>query len=190
MNRTLIILSSTAALAAAAYVGFLSAGPCDVSARSAARETIASLTKELQTARTEIAELKARLDKPAPPPSAPQVTASAPIGVSKPAEVTATKPSVPSSTPDSPMKAFKKMMEAPGMKDMMKQQQLSQIETGYGRLFEDLHLNPEEREQFKQLIAGRLTAATELSLKLMDAGSNPGAMKQIKDRRTASARSV
>ena len=187
MNRTLILLSAIVAVAAAGIAGFLLAKPGDTSARLAAQDRITSLEEELHDARAEIATLKSKLAKPTPAPSAtPSVAAATPAAdKAKVPEVTPTKPAE-AGAPESPMKAWKKMMETPGMKDMMKQQQLSQIETGYGRLFEDLHLNAEEKEQFKQLIAARLTSATELSFKLMDAGSNPEALKQLKDQITQS----
>lgn len=80
------------------------------------------------------------------------------------------------------MAALQKMMDTPAMKEMMKQQMLTQVELGYGRLFEMLHLNGEEKEQFKQLLAGRLGAATDLGLSMRSGSQTPEEMKRNRDK--------
>lgn len=185
MNRILILLAAIVATCAAGLAGFLLAKPGDTSARLAAQEKITSLEKQLQEARTEIAQLKA---KPvlAPPP-APVPT---PVPTAQPAPGALAAVPAPSAAPkpadqaaqDSPMAALKKMMDTPGMKEMMKQQMLTQVELGYGRLFEMLHLNGEEKEQFKQLLAGRLGAATDVGLSMGNGSQTPEEMKRNRDK--------
>ena len=60
------------------------------------------------------------------------------------------------------------LVDKPEMKEMVKQTNLAQIDMKYGRLFDAFQLNPEETENFKQLLAERLSAGMDIALKLMD----------------------
>lgn len=77
------------------------------------------------------------------------------------------------------MSAMRKMMDNPGMKEMIKQQNLAQMDMRYGRLFDAFQLNPEEKENFKQLLSARLAAKTDMGMKLMDENLTAEQKKQI-----------
>ena len=65
-------------------------------------------------------------------------------------------------------KLLAEMMNAPEMKDMMKQQQVAQIDMMYGGLYTRLHLNEADKQELKKLIGERVQQETEHSLRLME----------------------
>jgi hypothetical protein len=151
---------------------------------------IAKLEKELHDARGEIAKLKADLttqQKEATARSLAQ-TAAATVptgepGADVPANDGKTPPAAGAAAKGTGMKGMmsevRKMMENPGMKEVIRQQNLAQMDMRYGRLFESFQLNPEEKENFKQLLSARLAAETDMGLKMMDENLTPDQKKQI-----------
>jgi hypothetical protein len=67
-------------------------------------------------------------------------------------------------------KALSKMMSDPAMKEMMRSQQKSMIETMYGRLFKDMNLTPEERQKFSELLLDQQTKAMEAGMGIFEEG--------------------
>ncbi|MBX7209217.1 MAG: hypothetical protein K1X78_12945 [Verrucomicrobiaceae bacterium] len=159
-----------------------------------ATSEIVRLEKELKDANAQIERLKEALDK-----MKTTVAASAPPVPSAGAPGAAGSESAPGfdhspagekesgllgklfSSKSSGMSAFKEMMKNPGMKDMIKQQNIVQTELHYGGLFDHFKLTPEEKENFKQLLAARSGAQTEMGLKFMDENLTPAQRKLITD---------
>jgi len=54
-----------------------------------------------------------------------------------------------------------KMMADPAMKKMMRQQQAAAMDMMYGSLFKEIHLSPEDKEKFKELLLDRQMKAVE-----------------------------
>ncbi len=75
--------------------------------------------------------------------------------------------------------ALRKMMETPGMRDMMRKQQEMQVEMTYGPLFKRLNLDDTEKENFRQILSNRASNQTEAGLKLMDANITEADRKKI-----------
>ena len=67
-------------------------------------------------------------------------------------------------------KALSKMMSDPAMKEMMRSQQKSMIETMYGRLFKEMNLTPEERQKFSELLLDQQTKAMEAGMGIFEEG--------------------
>ncbi len=179
MKNALIILLLATLAACIAGGGWMLSRPNPASAE------LARLESDLKSARAEIGRLKgesARLNAAprrralisAPPVAGGAIPATTPDGA-------APGPDKPAAGPagKSGANAFREMMKAPGMKEMMKQQTLAQMDMLYGRLFASFELNPEERENFKQLLAARTGAQTEMGLKMMDENLTPEQKKQI-----------
>ena len=175
--KNLVIILLLAALAVG--IGF---GGWLLSRPSPANNEIARLEIELKDAKAEIARLKEAMEKQKTPRGRSFVTAP-PSDGGKTAERSslsaAGQPSARTSSLKSGAQAFREMMKAPGMKEMMKQQNLAQMDMLFGRLFESFQLNPEEKEHFKQLLAARTSAQTEMALKLMDENLTPDQKKQV-----------
>ena len=135
-------------------------------------EEVGQLRRELKLAKNEIARLKE-----AQSTQEVRVAAASVVPLSTPPST------APSAGPPAPANApgpnLRKMLEMPGMKEMIKAQNLAQIEMLYGRLFDRFELNSEEKENFKQLLAARLGAQTELGLKLTDASLTQEQRKQL-----------
>ena len=95
-------------------------------------------------------------------------------------------------TPDKtkPMKAMAEMMKNPAMREMVKQQQLAQLDLQYGNLFNRFQLNDEEKANFKQLIAERMTSEMDMGLKFMEGNTSKperdAALKVMTDSKAAS----
>ncbi|MCB1226635.1 MAG: hypothetical protein KDK99_12545 [Verrucomicrobiales bacterium] len=66
--------------------------------------------------------------------------------------------------------ALTKMMESPGMKNMIRSQQAAVIQMQYGKLMDQFQLTPEERENFETLLLDRQMAQVEMGMKLMKEG--------------------
>ncbi len=88
-----------------------------------------------------------------------------------------------------PMNALMDMMKNPAMREVLKQQQLAQIDMQYGGLMSRFQLNDEEKANFKQLLAERLQLETDLGMKLMDpsltAEQRKGLIQQLSDAKSA-----
>jgi len=148
---------------------------------------IARLETELKDAKAEIARLKEVMEKqkttlssrPAPAATMTPATNGKDAGPGATTAAVAGKTVAGGVPGKSGAQAFREMMKAPGMKEMMKQQNLAQMDMLYGRLFESFQLSPEEKENFKQLLAARTSAQTEMGLKLMDENLAPEQKKQI-----------
>ena len=69
-------------------------------------------------------------------------------------------------------KMFAEMLKNPGMKEMMKLQQMAALDSQYGSLFEKFQLSDGEKTDFKQLLGDRLVLQSELGMKLMAEGGN------------------
>jgi len=162
MKRLTPIVLVLLFIAVAALGGYILARPNPLTPR------VAQLELELQQAQKEIANLKAErtklLSKPVvvPPPSVATTK-------DKPGDDTLADSKKHAGGPQvSMMPDLRKMMEAPGMKEMMRKQQEVQVDMTYGKLFQKLSLNDEERENLKRLLAERVSTQSETGMKLMD----------------------
>ena len=139
-------------------------------------EEVGELRRELKMAKNEIARLK-------------EAQTTQKVGVAA-TGLTPLSPTTPADDHPAPANGpgpnLRKMLEMPAMKEMLKAQNLAQIDMFYGRLFDLFELNPEEKENFKQLLAVRLGAQTELGLKLTDTSLTPEQRQQITDEFQAS----
>jgi hypothetical protein len=133
---------------------------------------VAKLERELKTAQNEVVQLKAELAKRSTIPAKPSMATKSAPTASQPAAATANAAKPETS-------ALRQMMEMPGMKEMMKQQNLVQIDMLYGGLFTKFQLSPEEKENLRQLLGSRASAQTEMGLKMMGANLTPEQHKQI-----------
>lgn len=179
MSRPLIIVGASIALLAAALADFFGTRPGEEKQRleraqselAAAQTELASLRVDaaaLKEARAEIARLSDALTEArrARSEMAALKKAEAP---SKPA---ANAPSPPAAGGFSG-KTFRKMMDSPGMREVVKNQQKAQVGTSYAGLIDQLGLSDEEKETFKDLIGDAMTKKSELGLKLMDESLTP-----------------
>ena len=71
------------------------------------------------------------------------------------------------------------MMDTPGMRAMMEQQQSMQIDMGYGKLMGILQLNDEEKAHFKKLLLEREKTQTDMGLKMLDRNLTPEQKKKL-----------
>lgn len=168
--------------------GGIATGGWILSRPNPATPEIARLEKELKDANAQIERLKEALDKmkttvaksALPAASAGQPAAGAPgkegLAPAGEGEKNFLSKMFGSKGGGS---ALKDMMKMPGMKEMMKQQSLAQMEMQYGGLFKLFKLNPEERENLKQLLAARGSAEMDMGLKFMDEKLTPEQRKQI-----------
>ena len=186
MNRALFILSAFLAVLFAAVAGFFIGRP-DPGSQLAALEKVATLEKELQSARSEIAALKVKAASAVPSTPVETVSAKKAADASKPAVVaeTSTKetpkpsPVTAAAAKGSPGNMLREMMKSPGMKEAMKQQQTAQLDMTYGKLYDKLHLNDAEKAKFKELLAGRVTAMADFGIKMMDDTLTPEAKTEL-----------
>ena len=66
-----------------------------------------------------------------------------------------------------PMNVVAEMMKNPEMKEVIKQQQLAQLDMLYGGLFKRFSLNEAEKEDFKKLLAERVQAESDFAMRAM-----------------------
>jgi len=159
MKRS-VLISLVAILAVTATVaGIFLAQPNPMAPR------VKQLEFDLSKANNEITRLKAEYDKllAAKKPDPTIAHGDAPATKTLTA-ATAASQAAPASSGD----ALRKMMEAPGMKEMMRKQQEVQIDMTYGKLFQQLGLSDKELDNFKQLLADRQSKQTEVGMKMMD----------------------
>ena len=180
--KTLAIVLVALLLAVICFGGWMLARPNPLNGE------VVKLQRELQEAHGEIAKLKEdlvsqRKQATTRPPAKIATLSGNKAGGDAPAKdatgSTAASAASAGGGAKGMMSEMRKMMENPGMKEMMKQQNLAQMDMRYGRLFDAFQLNPEEKENFKQLLAARIAAQTELGLKLMDENLTAGQKKQI-----------
>lgn len=84
-----------------------------------------------------------------------------------------------------PMKAMADMMKNPAMKEMVKQQNLAQMDMIYGKLFQRFQLSDEEKQNIKALIADRMQLDVDLGLKMMGGDVTPEQRKALVEELTA-----
>lgn len=142
-----------------------------------ARGKIAKLTDELAAERK--AATARSLEKSTQAASTTAAPATAPTPAGAPGQPPDAKGPVAAKGGKGMMGAMRKMLDAPGMKEMMRQQSKVQIEMLYGKLFERFQLSPEEKEDFKELLAARQALQTDLGLKMMDENLTPEQRKQL-----------
>ncbi|MCB1211113.1 MAG: hypothetical protein KDK97_17450 [Verrucomicrobiales bacterium] len=174
MNRILVTLCVLLFAAAVTTAGWLLARP-DPSAKK-----IAALEVALQEANSEVAKLKEELAKK-PVASLPTSGPSKGAAGQTAGAPTVDDPSGPAGKTAKPSagEAMRNMFRDPGMRALVEQQQLAQIEMLYGRLFDQLGLTPEEKANFKNLLGERTKAQMELGLKLMDPNLTPAKRKEL-----------
>jgi hypothetical protein len=112
---------------------------------------------ELSNVRAELAKLKEKSAQPEPAP---------PAAIAQP-------------TGPQAGNAFRKMLEAPGMREMMKKQQATQVTIAYSGLMTQFGLNDEEKDAFQKLLGDRMAAESELGLKMMDETLTPAQRQEI-----------
>ncbi len=164
MKNIVIPILGAVSIISTGAVAWLLATPPAVDPRAV------KLESDLGKARQEIANLKAELArKPAAPP--PVVVADAPPG----SDVAAVAP--PATVRNSGN--FRDVLSTPAMREVIDQQQAAQIDLGYGKLFEQLRLGPEDKEHFKKLLTARQKMQTEMGLQLMDPNITPQKRAEI-----------
>lgn len=172
-------------LAAVALVGIAIVGGSVLGERSTLSKKLAATEAELRDAKAELAKLKAERERAAaaarstPAPAARPGVATP--GATSPREAGTTEisgaPAAIAATQDS--KALSKMLQSPQMKELMKQQQTLAVDMQYGPLFDLLGLSPEEKENFRQLLAARTMGPAQLGLELMNPELTPERKKAI-----------
>jgi ribosomal protein S15P/S13E len=160
MKNVIIPILGAVSIISTGAVAWLLATPASVDPRSV------KLESDLQDARKTIAQLRAELAKKPATVVAPSTqVADVPME---------TAPAVPPGQGN-----LRDMLTTPQMRAMIDEQQAAQIEVGYARLFEHLQLNPEERENFKNLLTARQKMMTDLSLQLMDPKLTPQKRQEL-----------
>lgn len=155
-------------------------------------DEIVRLERELKTVRVESAKLKTELEAQKKQASKRELASAAatPLSQGKPDGTAAPSDGKPGDKTaaggkEEGMSGFmsmaRKMMDNPAMKEMMKQQSLARTETRYAGLFETFKLTPEEKENFKQLIAARSAISTEMGTKMLDKNLTTEQRKKISD---------
>lgn len=176
MNRNVGILLCVLVLTAAGLIAMITRERNIAAAQlEESRAAHKQLEKELADVRGERDALRKKLQRqtitagesataPAAGQPSPGLAAAAGAGTSSPAAGTppAGAPGAKKGNP------FAEMMKAPGMKEMVRQQQIAQLDMQYGKLFSQFHLSDEEKADFKQLLADKLQAEAELGLKMME----------------------
>jgi hypothetical protein len=77
------------------------------------------------------------------------------------------------------MKNFAKMMEEPGMRAMIEQQQGIMIDGMFGPLFKELGLDEEQTDALRAMMLERQMAATEIGMKMMDSDLSKEARQEL-----------
>jgi hypothetical protein len=173
ISTSLWALAIVAGVAVAVTAGWQLAGPAEL------KRQLTQAGNDLRTTQAEVTRLKKELAlKPAfsspenfPPAQQSVVASSSHAGEKHPT------PAAPASAEDLG-KSLRKMLEAPGMKAAMKQQQAFQIVQRYGHLFDVFSLNDQEKQAFNQLLDDRISAQSDLGLKMMDTSLTPEQRQQ------------
>lgn len=184
--KTLVLILAALLLAIISVGGWMLAQPNPLN------EEIVKLEKELKEARGESAKLKEELavQKKQATTRALASASALTSPTNKPDTGTEAKDA---KAPDKSiagtkeegtndiMSMARKMMDNPAMKEMMKQQSLAHMESRYAGLFDAFKLTPEEKENFKQLIAARSSISTDMGMKLADKNLSAEQKKKITD---------
>ena len=185
-------MKTLALILAALLLAIISVGGWMLARPNPLNEEIVKLEKELKEAHSEAAKLKEELavqKKQAttralanaaavtPPTNKPDTGAAAKDGKTPDKTLAGTKEEGANDF----LSAARKMMDNPAMKEMMKQQSLAHMETRYAGLFDAFKLTPEEKENFKQLIAARSSITTDMGMKLADKNLTTEQKKKISD---------
>jgi hypothetical protein len=174
MNKIALIILLSVSLVAAGLIGFMAKDREALSKRLISSEaTLKTLREDMTTLLDERDRLKSQLKSQAQTIAEAVAPKSSDAALAPPAKIETDNK--PSSLPDARkgIKAWAEMLKAPGMKELMKQQQLAALEQQYGGLFARFQLNDAEKADFKQLISERLTAEQELGIELMSEGLTP-----------------
>lgn len=171
MKNLIVPILGAVSIVSTGAVAWLLATPPSVDPRTV------KLESELQEAKQTIARLKSELArKPASLPIGTGVADAS--GSESTASATAPKPGANGVVPSGNLR---EMLTNPEMRKMLSEQQAAQIEVGFGQLFEELRLTPEERTNLKELLTARQNILTDLSLQLMDPNLSPEKRKELMD---------
>lgn len=171
MKNLIVPILGAVSIVSTGAVAWLLATPPSVDPRTV------KLESELQEAKQTIARLKSELARK---PAALSIGSSVTDGASSEpaASVAAPKPGANGVVPSGNLR---EMLTNPDMRKMLSEQQAAQIEVGFGQLFEELRLTPEERTNLKELLTSRQNIITDLSLQLMDPNLTPEKRKELMD---------
>jgi hypothetical protein len=163
MKSALILVSLATLVFAGIAAGLFFSRPVDYT------DKVAALEVRLKETEAELAKWKAEAQKPKPPAVAAQSSkpASGPVGDSQTSGEEKSGAATKSGAQD-----FAKLMNDPKMRDMIKAQQVMQLDMQYGKLYNRLQLDETETSHFKKLLSDRLTAKTDLGMKFMDSNLN------------------
>jgi hypothetical protein len=163
MKSALILVSLATLVFAGIAAGLFFSRPVDYT------DKVAALEVRLKETEAELAKWKAEAQKPKPPAVAAQSSkpASGPVGDSQTSGEEKSGAATKSGAQD-----FAKLMNDPKMRDMIKAQQVMQLDMQYGKLYNRLQLDETETAHFKKLLSDRLTAKTDLGMKFMDSNLN------------------
>ncbi len=173
MNRNLGILVVVLLLTATGIIAMLTQERNAAAARLAQSESVQKkLAAELDSLRAERDTLRKQVQKQnqAVAESALAAAGGRPAAAASPASSTAAGGSAsdaPGAKPK-PKNPLAEMFKNPAMKDMMKQQQIAQLDMQYGKLFSQFQLSDEEKADFKQLLVDRVQHEAELGLRMLD----------------------
>ncbi len=167
MKRSVLILLASLFVAVAGTAGFFLARPDPMAPR------VKQLEEELARTQEAVSKLTVERDRLLAGSKRAVVAApsSASIGASDSttkAQAMGTKPEAGKPEDNSAAAAMSKLMSNSGARQMMRKQQEPQIDMIYGKLYQKLSLNDQERDNFKQLLGDRLQAQAEASVKLMN----------------------
>lgn len=164
MKNLLIPVLGAVSIISIGALAWLLATPPSVDPRAV------KLESELQEARQTITKLRAELArKPAPQPASTQLGSVA----------SDSSAAVAANAPAGSQGNLQEMLRTPAMRGLIDKQQAAQIEVGYAQLFEHLGLNPEEKQNFTQLLTARQKTLTDLSLQLMDPNLTPEKRQEL-----------
>jgi hypothetical protein len=164
MNRVIIVLLVVVSTISAGNV-FLAIQERNQKDIDLARlkETVTKLEKEIAALRDEAEKLRVERQRAVRLPSAAGVA-----GASEGAVAGNTPPAPGPGKGGRPGAGFADMLKSPEMREMVKQQQIAQLDMQYGGLIARFGFDDAEKANFKQLLGERLGAEFEIGLKMMD----------------------
>ena len=185
MKPLLLTIAALTLLVCGALLGHLIEAKPDLAPQLAASEERArSLEKQVHALQdgqdsreAEIAALKTRLSTSRPAPVRSTGSKRIETAVATPAPT----PEATGPAGKGYLKAMSQMMKNPAMREMAKSQQAAMRDMAYGDLYTALHFNDEDKAYFKQLLADRASAETELGFRLMDPSLTPEARQAALD---------
>lgn len=190
MKKTLLLIFAALVLAGlGGATGWLALERADLAAKLAASESRANaLEKEAVTLRSAETRAKRELSSyksshppvaAAPPAPSSTGTASTTSSSKRGAVTPLDKNDVGQPASTKPMQALSNMMKNPAMREMAKQQQIAMLDLQYGSLYDAFGLSDEEKANFKQLLAERVSIDAEMGMKLMDDTLTPDQRKEV-----------